>query len=34
MVDREKFDGIFLDLEMPLLDGFALAQKVRRVFME
>jgi CheY-like chemotaxis protein len=30
LVNREKFDGIFLDLEMPLLDGFALAQKVRK----
>jgi CheY-like chemotaxis protein len=28
-VNRERFDGIFLDLEMPNLDGFALAQIVR-----
>jgi CheY-like chemotaxis protein len=30
LVNREKFDGIFLDLEMPELDGFQLAEKVRR----
>ena len=29
LVNREKFDGVFLDLEMPNLNGFALAQKVR-----
>jgi CheY-like chemotaxis protein len=29
LVNQEKFDGIFLDLEMPNLNGFALAQKVR-----
>jgi CheY-like chemotaxis protein len=29
LVSQEKFDGIFLDLEMPILDGFAIAQKVR-----
>jgi CheY-like chemotaxis protein len=29
-IDKEKFDGIFLDLEMPNLDGFQLAQKVRQ----
>lgn len=29
LVTRERFDGIFLDLEMPKLDGFALAQVVR-----
>jgi CheY-like chemotaxis protein len=29
LVHQEKFDGIFLDLEMPNLDGFALAQEVR-----
>jgi CheY-like chemotaxis protein len=28
-VDREKFDGIFLDLEMPSPNGFELAQMVR-----
>jgi CheY-like chemotaxis protein len=28
-VNRERFDGIFLDLEMPNLDGLALAQRVR-----
>jgi len=30
LVNREKFDGIFLDLEMPGLHGFQLAQKVRK----
>jgi DNA-binding response OmpR family regulator len=30
LVNREKFDGIFLDLEMPQLDGFQLARKVRK----
>jgi CheY-like chemotaxis protein len=29
LVDREKFDGIFLDLEMPALNGLQLAEKVR-----
>ena len=29
VVNREKFDGIFLDLMMPKLDGFRLAQAVR-----
>jgi two-component system chemotaxis response regulator CheY len=29
MVNQEKFDGIFMDLGMPNLDGFGLAQKVR-----
>jgi CheY-like chemotaxis protein len=29
LVNQEKFDGVFLDLEMPNLDGFALAQMVR-----
>jgi CheY-like chemotaxis protein len=30
LVNREKFDGIFLDLEMPALNGLQLAEKVRR----
>lgn len=30
LVDREKFDGIFVDLEMPVLDGPELAKKIRR----
>jgi CheY-like chemotaxis protein len=30
LVNQEKFDGIFLDLEMPNLNGFALAQEVRK----
>jgi CheY-like chemotaxis protein len=30
LVDHEKFDGIFLDLEMPQPDGFKLAEKVRK----
>jgi CheY-like chemotaxis protein len=29
MINQEKFDGIFLDLEMPKVNGFQLAQKVR-----
>jgi CheY-like chemotaxis protein len=30
MVNQEKFDGIFLDLEMPKLNGFDLARMVRK----
>jgi CheY-like chemotaxis protein len=30
IVNREKFDGIFLDLEMPNLDGLDLARVVRK----
>src|SRR3989442_8859534 len=30
LVNQETFDGIFLDLEMPRLNGFALAQLVRK----
>jgi CheY-like chemotaxis protein len=29
-VNQEKFDGIFLDLEMPNLHGFELAQRIRQ----
>lgn len=30
LINQEKFDGIFLDLEMPKMHGFELAKKVRR----
>ena len=30
MVSQEKFDGIFLDLEMPKLNGFDLARLIRK----
>ena len=30
IINQEKFDGIFLDLEMPNLDGFDLARLVRK----
>jgi DNA-binding response OmpR family regulator len=30
MINQEKFDGIFLDLEMPNLNGFDLARLVRK----
>jgi CheY-like chemotaxis protein len=30
LVDAERFDGIFLDLQMPKMDGFELAQHIRR----
>ncbi len=30
LVDLERFDGIFLDLEMPQLHGFDLAQHIRK----
>jgi CheY-like chemotaxis protein len=29
LVDREKFDGIFLDLEMPRLHGLDLTHRIR-----
>ncbi|MFZ0796417.1 MAG: response regulator [Terriglobales bacterium] len=29
LVNQERFDGIFMDLKMPVLNGFALAQTVR-----
>ncbi len=29
IINAEKFDGIFLDLEMPKLNGFDLARRVR-----
>jgi CheY-like chemotaxis protein len=29
LVNQEKFDGIFLDLEMPNLNGFELARRIR-----
>lgn len=29
LIDKEKFDGIFLDLEMPHLHGFELAKRIR-----
>jgi CheY-like chemotaxis protein len=30
LLDHEKFDGIFLDVEMPKLDGLQLAQRIRQ----
>src|SRR3981081_287486 len=30
MINQEKFDGIFLDLEMPKLNGFDLARLIRK----
>jgi CheY-like chemotaxis protein len=30
VINQERFDGIFLDLEMPKLDGFELAQQIRQ----
>jgi len=30
LVNREKFDGIFLDLEMPHMNGFDLARRIRQ----
>jgi len=30
LVDKERFDGIFLDLEMPNLNGFDLASRIRK----
>ena len=30
LVNQEKFDGIFLDLEMPNLNGFDLARLIRK----
>jgi CheY-like chemotaxis protein len=30
LVNQEKFDGIFLDLEMPNIDGFDLARRIRK----
>jgi CheY-like chemotaxis protein len=30
LIQHEKFDGIFLDLEMPRVDGFELARQIRK----
>jgi len=30
LVESQKFDGVFLDLLMPALDGFELARRIRR----
>jgi CheY-like chemotaxis protein len=30
LVNQEKFDGVFLDLEMPNINGFDLARQIRK----
>ena len=34
LIDKERFDGIFLDLEMPNMHGFELAKRIPQFILE